>query len=188
MNATKCFFACLMARLLKFLFAATGFFRLHWRKFFTVNAVMIEVSNLTKRYAGRTAVDGHFVHGRARRNRRPARPERRGQEHDDAGAVGLHAGDERHGARGGLRCVSRIGRGAPAHRLHAGKQSALPGNARAGIPEIPRAAQRPRLATFTRARHHGDGTMRPGGRGPPHHRPAFQGLPPARRPGGCAGA
>jgi ABC-2 type transport system ATP-binding protein len=47
-----------MARLLKFLFAATGFFRLHWRKFFTVNAVMIEVSNLTKRYAGRTAVDG----------------------------------------------------------------------------------------------------------------------------------
>jgi len=41
----------------KFLFAAAWFFRLDWRRFFTVHAVMIEVSNLTKRYAGRTAVD-----------------------------------------------------------------------------------------------------------------------------------
>jgi ABC-2 type transport system ATP-binding protein len=41
----------------KFLFAGAGNFRLHWQRFFTVHAVMIEVSNLTKRYAGRTAVD-----------------------------------------------------------------------------------------------------------------------------------
>src|ERR1700690_3003338 len=41
----------------KFLFAAVGIFRLNWQRVITVNALMIEVSNLTKRYAGRTAVD-----------------------------------------------------------------------------------------------------------------------------------
>ena len=44
---------------LKFLFAVAGFFRLDWRQIFLrVRDAMIEVSNLTKRYAGCTAVDG----------------------------------------------------------------------------------------------------------------------------------
>src|ERR1035441_3562343 len=41
----------------KFLFAAAGLSRLNWQRLFTVHEAMIEVSNLTKRYAGRTAVD-----------------------------------------------------------------------------------------------------------------------------------
>jgi len=41
----------------KFLFAAAGHFCLEWRKFLRFTNLMIEVSNLTKRYAGRTAVN-----------------------------------------------------------------------------------------------------------------------------------
>ncbi len=64
---------------------------------------MIEVSNLTKRYAGRTAVAGiSFSVARARSS--GCSPERRGQKHDDADSFEFPAGDQRHGARGGLRC------------------------------------------------------------------------------------
>ena len=131
---------------------------------------------------------GHFVHGRARRNCRFARTEWRGQKHDHADSFVFPAGDVRHGARRGLRCVLPVGGSAPPHRLHAGKQSAVSRNARAGIPEIPRAAQGPQLAAFARARDHGDGAMRVDGGGPAHHRPAFQGLQAAGRSGGRAGA
>jgi hypothetical protein len=68
---------------------------------FDGSKAMIEVSNLTKRYAGRTAVATFRSRSRAARSS-AARPERRGQKHDDADSVVLHAGDERHGARGGL--------------------------------------------------------------------------------------
>src|ERR1019366_838784 len=170
----------------KFLFAVASRFLLHWQKFFTAPKPDDSSLQFDETLRGPHGGERHLVRGRARRNRRPARPERRREEHDDADFVLLHAGDERHGARGGLRRVSSIGGGAPPHRLHAGKQSAVSRNARARVSEISRAAQGPRLAALARARHDGDGAMRPGGRGPSRHRPALERLPPARRPGGRA--
>ena len=48
---------------------------------------MIKVVNLTKRYAGHTALSEHFVYGRPWRNCGSVGSERRGQEHDYADLV-----------------------------------------------------------------------------------------------------
>ena len=50
-------FACLIRSDGEVFVRRSGVFWLDWRKFLTVQQPMIEVSNLTKRYAGRTAVD-----------------------------------------------------------------------------------------------------------------------------------
>jgi len=54
---------------------------------------MIAVTDLTKRYAGRTAVAGISFTGRARRDCRSARTEWRGQKHDHADSFVFPAGD-----------------------------------------------------------------------------------------------
>jgi ABC-type lipopolysaccharide export system ATPase subunit len=62
---------------------------------------MIAVENLTKKYAGVTAVDGlSFTVNRGEIC--GFLGPNGGQEHDDAHPVGFHAGDERQGQRGRL--------------------------------------------------------------------------------------
>ena len=121
------------------------------------------------------------VLGRSRRGRRVPRAERRGQIDHDAHPRQLHAGDERHGAGGGLRCLPRGGRGAAADRLHAGEQPHPSRHAGAGVLEVPRAAERPRLASQPGTGGHRAPAMRPEGCPETHHRPALERLPPARR-------
>ena len=58
-------------------------------------SAMIKVENLTKRYAGQTGDPGSEFRGRQRRDHGLSRAERRGQEHDDAHPLQLHAADFR---------------------------------------------------------------------------------------------
>jgi len=93
---------------------------------------------------------GHFVHGRPREIVGLLGTEWRGQKHDHADSFFVSAGVVRTVRVAGFDVFRQSEESAPPHRLHAGKQSAVSRNARAGIPEIPRGGSR--ASTWRRSR------------------------------------
>src|SRR5262245_7100109 len=176
---------------------------------------MIEVVNLTKRYAGHTAVSNiSFTVGRGEivgllgpngagkstimrilscfrrrtssdwvKTSHPAtrtvpdvagmnQERMRGEEHNQAHPYLFHAGDSGNCARGRVRRLYPVGRGAPADWLHAGEQPPASRPACARISPVPLPPQRFAAREGTGTHRHGDATMRPDRCAQAHHRPA----------------
>ena len=152
LNATPATLACLIWAGRSFCSPSQVIFGYTGKSPLRLQNLMIEVSNLTKRYAGRTAVsDISFTVARG----------------EIVGLLGPNGAGKSTTMRilscfmpatsgtarvAGFDVFHQSDGGAPPHRLHAGKQSAVSRNARARISEIPRAAQGPRLAALARAR------------------------------------